>query len=91
MGRYDAGRVNQGFSQRVVKADEERELNIRPGAQRHALASDRSEKVSGLFVSSKNKPDTLFAMTPYSPHRVRPMQENYLVYNLGIEMAPLRA
>jgi len=62
MGRYDAGRINQGFSQGVVKADEERELNIRPGAQRHALATDRSEKVSGLFVSSKNKPDTFFSL-----------------------------
>ena len=60
MGRYDAGRIDQGFSQRVVKADEERELDIRPGAQRHALASDRSEKVSGLFFDETNKPDTFF-------------------------------
>ena len=31
MGRYDAGRIDQGFSQRVVKADEKRELKTRPG------------------------------------------------------------
>jgi len=66
MGRYDDSRIDQGFSQRVVKADEDRELNIRPGAQRHAIASDRSEKVSGLFVSTKNKPDTFF---PYDSLR----------------------